>query len=698
MTTKVRIHCVEDFLALCQDVKKRSPNSWQALCFNHDDHERSLSIKFVDDKILLHCFAGCRVEDILAKAGLSLADLYLNGSRVPEALYQYRGKDGSWLYDKQKFVTDGKKEFIPRRLTPNGELVYDLKGVERLPYNLPEVESAIGKGETILLVEGEKDAETARILGFAGTTFGGAGDWRDTYKVFFTGAKVVQIPDNDQAGVGLAQKATKSLTEVCTSLKVLILPDAKDLTDWVSKGRSRAELDKLISEAPELIKKNDWQSFTVSHSDLLHKDLPPLAYLVNDLITTPSLVLLAGKKKKGKSWMCLQLAQAVANGSPFLGLATKQVSVLYVALEDGERRLKQRLEMQHSNMNLDVIYAFKLPPLNTPEGLDVLANMIQSKRPGLVVIDCLAAAKNRLAKENEADTMGDLFNSLHSLALANDTVILLVQHHGKANYNDVGDDIRGSSVQAGAADTILGLYRLNDGSCELRSESRDMAEVNLRIKLDKEITWCWQNLGDSVDLRRAESESRILEALDELGEADAASIAEHLDLRRSTVQDALKRMRESGKLDYKSIPIGKTKKLIYSLPNSSPTSPTPYSVSKVDEVVNMDKVDDVDDVNNNSKDTLTNEVDEVDKVGGLFEASEPTESKPVTKEVTLPVTSAVTSVVTQPVTSNLGQQEGTCYKDPSGDCALRQHKKSNFSCAYEPVRPDGSRCCFWRPK
>jgi putative DNA primase/helicase len=39
-----------------------------------------------------------------------------------------------------------------------------------------------------------------------------------------------------------------------------------------------------------------------------------------------------------------------------------------------------------------------------------------------------------------------------------------------------------------------------------------------------------------------------------------------------------------------------------------------------------------------------------------------------------------------------------CYKDDTGNCALRIAKKSSFTCAYEPVRPDGSRCYFWRPK
>ena len=528
--TERRINSIDDFLGLFKGVKRMGDGRYIAQCPGHNDHAPSLSVTEAEGKILLFCHAGCQTRDILRKANLTFADLYLDGSRVPSDLYQYRNKDGSWCYDKQKFILpDGKKEFIPRRLTPGGELVYDLKGVERLPYNWTEIESAKNKNEVILLVEGERDAETARILGLAGTTFGGASDWKDECKRFFTGAKVIQIPDNDQAGVGLAQRVTKSLTEAATSLKVVILPpDSKDLTDWVSKGRSRADLDKLIEGAPELVRRNDWTSYSISHADLLKKELAPLENLVDDLITTPSLVVLASRKKLGKTWLCLQLVQSVAAGAPFLGLSTKQTSCLYLALEDGERRLKERLLKQHSTSNLPITYITKLPPLNTPEGLDMLTDMIQSKRPGLVIIDSLAAAKDRKAKENEADTMGDLCNGLHGLALASNTVILIVAHHGKASYNDPGFDVRGSSALPGATDTNLGLYKNGDGSFDLKSESRDMAEVDLRISFDRETTWAWQCSGDARDVRRAEAENRIIDAIKMLDEADALTIANNL--------------------------------------------------------------------------------------------------------------------------------------------------------------------------
>jgi len=65
---------------------------------------------------------------------------------------------------------------------------------------------------------------------------GGAGDWKDEYKAFFKCANVVLIPDKDDPGLKTIQPGCRSLTEVAKSLKVVILPEGKDLTEWVEAG------------------------------------------------------------------------------------------------------------------------------------------------------------------------------------------------------------------------------------------------------------------------------------------------------------------------------------------------------------------------------------------------------------------------------------------------------------------------------
>lgn len=55
----------------------RSGKGYIARCPAHCDKTPSLSVKEGDDgRVLIHCFAGCQIEDIVAATGLSMADLF----------------------------------------------------------------------------------------------------------------------------------------------------------------------------------------------------------------------------------------------------------------------------------------------------------------------------------------------------------------------------------------------------------------------------------------------------------------------------------------------------------------------------------------------------------------------------------------------------------------------------------------------
>src|SRR5262249_18337805 len=81
----------------------------------------------------------------------------------------------------------------------------------------------------------------------------------------------------------------------------------------------------------------------LSAPDLLELELPPLRWAVEGVLPE-GLTMLVGKPKIGKSWAVFSLAVAVATGGRALGqIAVEQGDVLYLALEDGKRRLKSRL-------------------------------------------------------------------------------------------------------------------------------------------------------------------------------------------------------------------------------------------------------------------------------------------------------------------------------------------------------------------
>lgn len=59
-------------------------NAWTCKCPAHEDRGPSLSVAETDDgRILLHCFAGCDVVDVVAAVGLSIDDLFPPRQRAP---------------------------------------------------------------------------------------------------------------------------------------------------------------------------------------------------------------------------------------------------------------------------------------------------------------------------------------------------------------------------------------------------------------------------------------------------------------------------------------------------------------------------------------------------------------------------------------------------------------------------------------
>lgn len=57
-------------------VRQSGPGRWLARCPGHADKSPSLSIREADDRILVHCFAGCSAHDVVAAVGLTLGDLF----------------------------------------------------------------------------------------------------------------------------------------------------------------------------------------------------------------------------------------------------------------------------------------------------------------------------------------------------------------------------------------------------------------------------------------------------------------------------------------------------------------------------------------------------------------------------------------------------------------------------------------------
>jgi hypothetical protein len=167
--------------------------------------------------------------------------------REVAATYAYTDGGGRLLYEVLRLLP---KAFSCRRPDGMGGWMWNLQGVERVLYRLPEVVAAVRGDEIVFFVEGEKDADAIAALGFAATTHaGGAGKWRPEYAVALRGGRVVVIPDNDEPGRRHAETVVGALRPQAGLVRRLELPGlpAKgDFCDWLAARRDEGLADLQI--------------------------------------------------------------------------------------------------------------------------------------------------------------------------------------------------------------------------------------------------------------------------------------------------------------------------------------------------------------------------------------------------------------------------------------------------------------------
>lgn len=67
----------DQLLSRLENVKRAGTGRWIARCPAHDDRRASLSVRELEDgRVLVHDFAGCSVQEVLAAVGLEMAALF----------------------------------------------------------------------------------------------------------------------------------------------------------------------------------------------------------------------------------------------------------------------------------------------------------------------------------------------------------------------------------------------------------------------------------------------------------------------------------------------------------------------------------------------------------------------------------------------------------------------------------------------
>jgi hypothetical protein len=265
----------------------------------------------------------------------------------------------------------------------------------------------------------------------------------------------------------------------------------------------------------------DWREDAISLSDLQSKAFDPIHYILPGIIPE-GLTLLVGRPKLGKSWLAFDLGIAVAGGRYILGtLKPVEGDVLYLALEDNQRRLQRRAGKLLTTLGgkwperLTIVTKWRPTDEGCIEAIEEWCKSV--KRPTLVIVDTLqkirpfAEAKSPYTADYRALT------GLQELAGRFPGLGIVVNHHDrKMAADDVFDTVSGTLGLNGAADTILIISR-RAGEVTLHVDGRDVEKAEHAIEFNR-ATCRWTLLGSAADVHQSDQRARILRALEGAGE------------------------------------------------------------------------------------------------------------------------------------------------------------------------------------
>lgn len=258
-----------ELLSRLNKVKKTGNKQWQACCPAHNDRNPSLSITEKDGKILLHCFTGCTSDDICNALQLKQSDLFLNSAPTYKTTQKkdlirthiYRDIDGNIVAKKDMYKEPNEKKSAIWSRYENGAYKTGLKGIEPPLYNIQDVVKEL---DTVYIVEGEKDADTVKKMGYTTTTLPKK-KWITDYEKYLKDKNIVVIRDVDEAGERNANIVINGVLPIAKTVKKINpatmcegLPSNGDISDVVAKigiEQAKQALINALSDTPIITQK-----------------------------------------------------------------------------------------------------------------------------------------------------------------------------------------------------------------------------------------------------------------------------------------------------------------------------------------------------------------------------------------------------------------------------------------------------------
>ena len=274
---------------------------------------------------------------------------------------------------------------------------------------------------------------------------------------------------------------------------------------------------------------------TITAASLMDKQFDPQHELIEGMLA-PGLYILAGASKIGKSWLVLQIAHCVSMGLSLWGRKVQKSEVLYLALEDTERRIQNRLMRICGGETGEIAFATEAEVLGRGFEEQVTNYLHNHPQAKLVIVDTLIKVREMNSRGSAYADDYATMTAFKRIAERYGITMLIVHHTRKQEASDIMDMISGTTGIMGCADGAMvlerPLRRVPRGSISMTGRDFQDAKISLTQNLE---TRCWEFAGYTDELPEEQSDP-VLTAV--------AMLLENQNLWEGTAEELRVRLQE----------------------------------------------------------------------------------------------------------------------------------------------------------